>query len=587
MDVRVTFVSVNRRGLQQRDQRRVAGPLLNIGRGSQCQIHLPDPRVALLHAQVSLSLAGAVLEAVQGSVEVNAQVVSGAKLAVGDRIGIGPYELQVDESPAAVELALSVTLLEPLEVASSESQRIGVRKARWSRRSLSYVAFIATLIVCLLLPILPEVPGYPALLSAAGDRESTNDLIHRVAANFQQGWNPGPVSQSHQIFGSDCRACHKNPFVQVQNVSCISCHEWTREHVPVAQLTGAKGDEFRDVRCAHCHRDHKGMKMAPRAQDQCVECHRDVHAIAADAQSAKVTDFKTEHPEFRLSLVDADSPDAIRRVGRATPGEMVERSNLKFNHKVHLDRRGIRSLDGIADAGVPRAKEGPRVVLDCADCHKLPERGDLMAPVTMDLHCRTCHSLAFEPKVTKRQVVHGSETGIATMLHEFYARIVLGDVPPDVYPPGDLPRLRPGAVTTYDERQQALRLANLKADTVLRELFVTRKVCSTCHTINRTTEDPGWKVAPVRLTKTWMPHASFSHARHATEKCSKCHDVVESKSAGDIAMPKLAVCRDCHVGARPVLGKVTSDCALCHRFHDGRDYWPGAKQVQLARKVTP
>ena len=59
-------------------------------------------------------------------------------------------------------------------------------------------------------------------------------------------------------------------------------------------------------------------------------------------------------------------------------------------------------------------------------------------------HCQSCHSLAFEPKVTSRQVPHGSEAGVMTVLREFYARLVLGDVPPGVVPPPDLQRVRPG-----------------------------------------------------------------------------------------------------------------------------------------------
>ena len=219
-----------------------------------------------------------------------------------------------------------------------------------------------------------------------------------------------------------------------------------------------------------------------------------------------------------------------------------------------------------------------------------------MAPVSMEQHCQRCHSLAFEPKVTKRQAVHGDEAQIATMLREFYARLVLGDVPPDVNPPQDLPRMRPGAVLSYQERQQALKIADQKANLVLRELFETRQVCSTCHEVIRQAGGAGWKVAPVRIAQVWMPQSLFSHAKHksmgavgATQsrdafdsvQCVRCHDVLGSKESKTIAMPDIASCRDCHVGAIPVSGKVTSDCAVCHKFHDGRDYWHGVVQAQM------
>ncbi len=584
MDIQVTYISVNRRGLPQRDQQRVAGPSINIGRGTQCQIHLPDPRVALDHAHISVSEAGAVLEAEPGRIQVNGRAIDGAKLAVGDRIEAGPYLLEVEAPPAGVPLALAITLVAPLQSFGGDGKRFALQPPRLSKRRLSYIGFTAMLLLCLLVPIAPDLLGYPAMPSAGvASGGATENVVRAVSAKFLQGWNPGPVSRSHQPFGADCRECHRFPFVQVRDLSCVACHKTIREHVPAAELTGAQGEAFRDTRCAECHRDHKGMQMAPRAEEQCADCHRDVKSVAADAKSGKATDFSTEHPEFRLSLLDADKPDAIRRVRQSRPAapDMVERSNLKFNHKLHVDPAGVRDPEGRRDAAGTQDARGRRTVLKCGDCHQPNEGGRLIAPVSMELHCQRCHSLAFEPQVTKRQAVHGDEAAIATMLREFYARLVLGDVPPDVNPPADLPRMRPGAVLTYQERQQALRIADQKANLVLRELFDTRKVCSTCHEVTRKSDGAGWKVAPVRVAQVWMPQALFSHAKHATEQCAKCHNVSQSKDAKDIAMPDLASCRECHAGARAVTGKVTSDCATCHKFHEGRDYWHGVTQAQM------
>lgn len=585
MDIQVTYISINRRGLQQRDQQRVAGPTINIGRGTQCQVHLPDPRVALQHALITVSEAGATLEAEPGRIQVNGRAVDGAKLVVGDRIEVGPYLLEVEAPPTGVLLALAVTLVVPLSSFGADGQRYELRPPRLSKRRLAYIGFLGTLLLCLLIPISPDLLGYPALPSAKSGPGSSVHFVSAVADQFLQGWNPGPVSRSHQPFAADCRVCHQFPFIQVRDLSCIACHKTIKEHVPAAELTGMKGHAFRDIRCAECHRDHKGAQMAPRAQEQCADCHRDVRSVAANAKSGNATDFRTEHPEFRLSLLDADT-DTIRRVRQGKPAspDMVEHSNLKFNHKLHLDPGGVRDPEGKRDIAGTRNALGGRTVLKCGDCHEPNEDGRLMAPVSMELHCQRCHSLAFEPKVTKRQVVHGDEAEIATMLREFYARLVLGDVPPGVNPPPDLPRMRPGAMLTYQDRQQALKIADRKANQVLRELFETRKVCSTCHEVSRKEGGVGWQVAPVRMTQVWMPDALFSHAKHTTEQCIQCHDVSESTDSKHVAMPDITKCRECHVGAVPVAGKVTSDCATCHRFHDGRDYWHGVLQAQMLRK---
>jgi pSer/pThr/pTyr-binding forkhead associated (FHA) protein len=586
MDILVTHVSVNRRGLPQRDQQRITGPAINIGRGTQCQIHLPDPRVALQHAVITVSDSGALLEAEPGRVQVNGRAVDGVILAFGDRIEVGPYLLEVEVPPVGVPLALSITRVVPLESTAGDGRRYFLRPPRISKRRLAYIGFFGTLLLCLLVPISADLLGYPVMPSAKSAADGKENVVRTLSAKFLQGWNPGPVSRSHQPFGADCRACHKFPFVQVRDQSCIECHKTIKEHVPAAELTGAQGQKFRDTRCAECHRDHKGMQMAPRAQEQCADCHRDVTSVARNAKSGKATDFRTEHPEFRLSLLDADKPDAIRRVRQGTPvsPEMVERSNLKFNHKLHLDPGGVRDPEGKRDAAGVRDAQGRRTVLKCGDCHQPNESGSLMAPVTMEQHCQRCHSLAFEPKVTKRQAVHGDEEEIVTMVREFYARLVLGDVPPDVNPPPDLRRVRPGAVLTYQERQQALKLADQKADLVLRELFDIRKVCTTCHEVVRKDGGLGWKIAPVRVARVWMPQALFTHAKHTIAQCTSCHDVSASKDSKHIAMPDIKSCRECHVGAVAVTGKVTSDCATCHKFHDGRDYWHGVAQAQMLPK---
>ena len=170
------------------------------------------------------------------------------------------------------------------------------------------------------------------------------------------------------------------------------------------------------------------------------------------------------------------------------------------------------------------------------------------------------------------------------MLNEFYARLALGDVPPDVNPPADLQRARPGAVLIYQDRQAVLKIANQKAKRVLDELFEKRKVCPTCHIIKRTQDEPGWDVAAVRIAKVWMPQAVFMHAKHTTQACTLCHDITRSTEAKQIAMPTINQCRECHVGGSPVSGKVTSDCAACHKFHAGRDFWHAEMQAQMLSK---
>jgi len=56
-------------------------------------------------------------------------------------------------------------------------------------------------------------------------------------------------------------------------------------------------------------------------------------------------------------------------------------------------------------------------------------------------------------------------------------------------------------------------------------------------------------------------------------------------------MPTIKACRECHGGSRPVEGKVTSNCLLCHNFHDARFPWdplfkPRGRDLKDAKRVA-
>jgi hypothetical protein len=541
MQILVSWIGDGATGVAPREQRRLAGTMFSIGRGTQCQIHLPDARVALVHARISLSEAGAALDASPHRVVHNDREVTGAQLAVGDVMEVGPYVLIVEPPPAGITLALSVRLSKRVSTKSSMAlYRVLMKAPRLSKRRLSYVAFFGVLVLALLAPIATDLVDHaaPPQLTAALDAP-TREALHALGLGLVQAWNPGPLARGHAMFGHECRSCHEMPFIRVRDHACLACHGAVREHVPRKGSLELVTMVLDESRCAGCHRDHKGRAMAPRAQQLCADCHGAVQ----HASMPRATDFAADHPKFDVPA--------------------VERTALKFNHTLHLDPAGVRG---------PGQGAG-RKTLACDSCHRLESDGVRMAPISMEKHCSECHALAFDPQVTSRQVPHGSVAGVETMLREFYARLVLGDIPPGVAPPRDLPRLRPGAATSAEERRAALRIADERARLALRELLQTRAVCSTCHHVSRGAAG-GWEVAEVNLTRQWMPASTFAHSKHGAQTCIGCHDVRASRRAEDVSMPDIARCRECHTGlGGAATAKVASDCAMCHRFHGGRGAW--------------
>ena len=142
METLVIQVGVNSRGQPQRDQRRIAGEVLRVGRALACELQLADPRVALDHALITLTPAGTSIAAVGGALKVNGQATTQAPLVVGDCIELGPYRLRVEAAPAGLSLALAVSLEEPSPPVCGEQIRAdesrGPRQSR--RRSLQCMA---------------------------------------------------------------------------------------------------------------------------------------------------------------------------------------------------------------------------------------------------------------------------------------------------------------------------------------------------------------------------------------------------------------------------------------------------------------
>ena len=542
------------------EQRRLPGAMFQVGRGTQCEVHLPDARVALVHARISLGAQGAVMEAVEQHFVHNDREVSGAQLGVGDYIEVGPFLLHVEEPPPGVPLCLSLRRSKRVAPKSGSGVlRVLTLAPRLSKRRLSYAAFFGTLLLALVAPIAADLWGDREMPLPEPTRTQALETVKALTVGFSPAWNPGELARGHQNFEQDCRACHQEPFVHVQDKACLACHGKLRQHVAAAKLSGPMAHSLQETRCAECHRDHKGRAMAPRSQQLCASCHADVRHAGVAVASHNVSDFGTNHPHFRLSLVDAARPKEIRRV-RQREGRIEERSGLKFNHVLHIDPAGVRHPDA-----------EKRKALDCASCHGPDAEGIGFRPIVMEKHCSACHTLAFEPQVTSRQAPHAPIDEVERTLREFYARLVLGDVPAGVTPPRDLQRLRPGAAPTPEQRRQAMRIADEKARRALRELVQTRKVCSTCHYVNEVNEK--FEISPVALTQRWMPSARFRHDRHATQACTSCHDVRGSRKAEDVAMPDITRCRDCHGGAKATPPRVASDCATCHVFHGGSALW--------------
>lgn len=553
---RLVQVSRNRAGKAQRDARTVSGEPLRIGRGAECAIHLPDPRVSLHHAVVRRGDDGQLyLEAEGNTLNTQGRFEQRLRLQPGQVVMIGPYRFEVEPADADHDLGLAVERTAPLpddhERLAAKS-RVSLAQTGLSKRRWALALGGAVLLLFVVLPVLYAVSPSVRMATA------------HLPFGLDQSWDPGPISAGHVAFGNECSHCHQVPFVQVRDQACTACHDGIGPHIADAALEQAV---FGELRCASCHRDHKGLEGLARGDTgQCVDCHGDLQAHAAGSLLADIHDFGTDHPPFRLSMAVADG--RVLRVAQDDPA-VREDSGLLFPHDVHLDPEGVDSPDG-------------KRRLECASCHVPDRAGVRFEPVSMQAHCADCHRLDFEPAVTSREVPHGDPRAVMTTLREFYSAISLGEVPLDVITVDGLMRRPPGQPDAAQRRRAALWVEE-KSLAIGRELFEVR-VCQTCHEVSHDASAPDapWSIAPVTINARWLPGARFDHASHGSFECSSCHAAETSTLASDINLPDLAVCQTCHAGAAPAPGQLASTCATCHGFHA-----PGASSgLALPAKET-
>ncbi len=557
MRVLIRFLSHPSAGAIEQKDRRFEGEALTLGRATDQVLFIKDRRVALEHARIVLHLGRPVIRsAVAGGVVVNGIPTGEARLRQGDTLRIGDNLLRVIAPPQGFDLALTFELDPEAQRAATtvEAPRLDLPAVGWSMRRPSWISFLTIIAFTLLIP-------------ASGLMDSgVRDTLRAQALPDDGHWLSGPLATVHANVGTQCETCHRLPFQRVRNAACLDCHATTVGRHFDAD-TGLV-TRLETARCASCHAEHnEPATLLRRDEKLCVQCHANLVETAGPGVTAQDTgDFATAHPEFRVSLrVPPDQAGQKARTIRLPldRAELRERSRLKFSHLSHLLPEGVDSPQGIQ-------------VLNCGNCHQPAAEGTGMQPIRMQQHCAQCHRLDFDPAFPDATIPHGDASVVMKRLVEYYSRSFLESYPdPQAGSPESRSLARPGRPLSTRQRDWLLEKAKTRAEEIARDLF-ERRTCQGCHEVggNGSVATP-WRVAPVQLTERYFPAAHFSHARHDTAltACEDCHRASTSENSSDVLIPTITTCRDCHGSGdsrRVPEGKVTSDCVMCHRFHQSR-----------------
>lgn len=527
------------------------GARFTLGRGTDQDIHLPNLRVALAHAELIEAGDGRIRlqSGIASGFRYNGSTVQSAIVAAGDRIEIGSFVLDCTSAPG-VDLAIDVSedaaaKGREMEDALLKRSKQSLAAAGWHQRPWA-LGLAGTIAVLFLI-----VPLLSAVVTPVGH------LLRKLpVVPSDHAWSSGAISQAHAHIAQRCEACHTTPFVPTRNEACLGCHARTPHHVEQQHLDAGL---FEDFRCGSCHHEHTEQASIVRQDEQlCVRCHADLKDVVADTQLENAEHFGDAHPPFRPTITRqiGDEQRALR-LSPDQPAEFAETPNLAFPHDLHL-KPGLRSPT--------RGK----LQLACADCHEPEPGGGLMTPVSFEEHCHECHRLHI-PGDLEREAPHGDLQAALHAIDDYFAAWALrGGYPNELAPKVVQLRRRPGQALSEQERQDALSWAQNMATMATSEMLGYTS-CGVCH-VAEPGSDGRWQLAPVHIPHAWFPKSKFSHQQHATQPCKDCHaEVDQSDTSADINLPGIDTCRQCHGGANAGEGQLASTCITCHEFHRAKE----------------
>ncbi|MCZ6861209.1 MAG: FHA domain-containing protein [Alphaproteobacteria bacterium] len=347
----------------------VSDDVIRIGRGADCHVHLPDPRVPLVHSEIHTQDGASYISILQtlSDLAVNGKATRSARLSIGDRLDIGPYELAVTDCPENTVLCLTVELTRPFgddfvglnQRSVTELTSLGFGKTTWS-----ILATVATLVVCLGLPLAAALmPAQQAPDTGAAAAEPR--LALQLAAWISGAdslWISGGISNAHRYFADNCSSCHQEPFVQVKDAACLQCHDGIEQHADANEFASAS---FKSFSCQSCHKEHNGIEpIVLDEQRFCSSCHVRLRTMEPETQVLDVGDFGVAHPEFRPTVMTDPTVPTKVRISLTDAAKLKEMSNLKFPHDKHLRR--LSDSDGKEPGGVRHPQKG-RIELSCRD----------------------------------------------------------------------------------------------------------------------------------------------------------------------------------------------------------------------------
>ena len=452
-------------------------------------------------------------------------------------------------------------------------------------------------------------------------------LVWAAAGGNQSLYVSGPISTSHAMFENDCAKCHEQWAVLERLVSfddqtatapdekCLACHAGPAHH---SQQQPAHSE----IGCGTCHHEHRGdVMLAWVADRQCVGCHGDLEHHGGPGQFvATIERFEGSgaagaHPEFAIHrLLQSPARDSNALADRLShlvelmlreddvrsdpqaKARYQDGASIRFNHQVHLQPR-YGGGEPLIDSTAFQDENGN--LLDCQSCHEVDAAGRYMRPIHYETHCASCHPLYFDNERHPQKVVpHETADVVRGYLTRLYTLAALNQASVEGGEAGGAGAVASPAGLAYrgfldseaaEVVQGKVTAAERRALQHAHTLFGRSAGggCRYCHEVSEPADGGPWQIVPPRIPERWLVHSRFGHDAHRMLDCTVCHrnfgadtesrPAYESRSTGDVLLPTLAVCLDCHSGrvkdressrGNRFLSGARSNCVQCHTYHD-------------------
>jgi hypothetical protein len=384
------------------DASSLAGESLLLGRASTCDLQLPHPAVAPVHAGIKYHEGtfwlSAQMEPVTSPdalpvllpVLLNTAAVRHAPLSTGDAVRIGPYLLRVAVNEQTlqitVDFALDLTLPEaeavapPISAGTPAEERMLERY--WERRLQAAETTLTHYQSRTAAPPSEPPGGRFRRLTQRWLAVFVALLLLGVAAAawaFPSVYSPGPLAAAHAAktlpaaslnanrASDSCSACHTLTGTMLQQ--CSACHT-----TPTFQPAIAQKHQNLGLTCRTCHAEHRGAEFKPDLVDNaaCTECHHLNLNTDASRSGPTLHGRAVSYPvKNGLWLWEGISQTVWQQQG--LPGRTVDYNLREQFHMLHAQGQ-LQGRTQCVDChlgGTQVAALKQHAQQSCAQCHNL------------------------------------------------------------------------------------------------------------------------------------------------------------------------------------------------------------------------